>query len=113
MRSQQEVRAIINQLCSGLKPLFPQGPMEAILFGSYARRNADDESDIDLLFLVDTPREEINRKLWDVSCAASDMLLKHGVMVSPLVENRDFYHQYRKAMPFFTNIEKEGVAVSA
>ena len=34
MRTQQEVNAIINQLCIGLKPLFPQGTMEAILFGS-------------------------------------------------------------------------------
>ncbi len=37
MRIQQEVNAIISQLCSGPKPLFPQGSMEAILFGSYAR----------------------------------------------------------------------------
>ncbi len=113
MRSQQEILEIAREMAEKIEIIFPHANMKAILFGSYARRNADDESDIDLLFLVDTPREEINRKLWDVSCAASDMLLKHGVMVSPLVENRDFYHQYRKAMPFFTNIEKEGVAVSA
>ena len=49
MRSQQEVNSIIRQLCFGLKPLFPQGSMEAILFGSYARGEADEESDVDLL----------------------------------------------------------------
>ena len=49
MRTQQEVNAIINQLCIGLKPLFPQGAMEAILFGSYARGEADADSDIDVI----------------------------------------------------------------
>ena len=56
MRTQQEVNAIINQLFIGLKPLFPQGAMEAILFGSYARGEADADSDIDVMVLVDSSR---------------------------------------------------------
>lgn len=40
MLSLKEVNAIIRQLCSGLEPLFPQGSMEAIFFGLYARGEA-------------------------------------------------------------------------
>ena len=34
MRSRQEVKNIVSELCAGLVPLFPQENMEAILFGS-------------------------------------------------------------------------------
>ena len=78
MRSQQEVNAIIRQLCSGLKPLFPQGSMEAILFGSYARGEADADSDIDVMVLVDSSRQDISEKTWEISSVAADHAACHG-----------------------------------
>ena len=41
MCSNDKLNSIISQLYFGLKPLFPQGPVEAILFGSYARGQAE------------------------------------------------------------------------
>ena len=84
MRSQQEVNAIISQLCSGLKPLFPQGSMEAILFGSYARGEADADSDIDVMVLVDYPCQDIAEKTWEISSVVADLLLNRSVVVRPL-----------------------------
>mgnify|MGYP002526646981 CR=1 FL=1 len=80
MRIQQEVNAIISQLCSGLKPLFPHGSMEAILFGSYARGEADADSDIDVMVLVNSSRQDISENTWEISSAAADLLLDRGVM---------------------------------
>ncbi|MCR5174573.1 MAG: nucleotidyltransferase domain-containing protein [Oscillospiraceae bacterium] len=112
MRSQKEVRAIIRELCFGLKPLFPQGPMDAILFGSYARGEADDESDIDVMVLVDSSRRDISRKTWEISSVAADLLLKRGVMVSPIVENRHYFQQHTDYLPFYKNVVQEGVRYS-
>lgn len=109
MHSPQEVNAIISQLCSGLRPLFPQGSMEAILFGSYARGEADAESDIDVMVLVDSSREDISEKTWEISSVAADLLLNRGVMVSPIVENRRYYQKNVGLLPFYQNIEREGV----
>lgn len=109
MHSPQEVNAIISQLCSGLRPLFPQGSMEAILFGSYARGEADAESDIDVMVLVDSSREDISEKTWEISSVAADLLLNRGVMVSPIVENRRYYQKNASLLPFYQNIEREGV----
>lgn len=113
MRSQQEVNAIIRQLCSGLKPLFPQGSMEAILFGSYAREEADADSDIDVMVLVDSSRQDISEKTWEISSVAADLLLNSGVMVSPIVENRRYFQDNIGALPFYQNIAREGVRYSA
>ena len=62
MRNRDEVKSIIPELCSGLKPLFPQSRVEAILFSSYARGDAHAESDIDVMVSVDSPRLEISKK---------------------------------------------------
>ncbi len=113
IRTQQEVNAIIRQLCSGLKPLFPLGSMEAILFGSYARGEADAESDIDVMVLVDSSRQDISEKTWEISSVAADLLLDRGVMVSPIVENRRYFQDNIGFLPFYQNIAREGVRYSA
>lgn len=79
MRSRQEVKNIVSALCAGLVPLFPQENMEAILFGSYARGDADGGSDIDVMILVDLPRSEISAKSRSIGNVAADILLNHGV----------------------------------
>lgn len=113
MRSQQEVNRIVRQLCSDLKPLFPQSSMEAILFGSYARGEADAESDIDVMVLVDSSRQDISQKTQEISSVAADLLLSRGVMVSPIVENRRYFQDNIGLLPFYRNIAREGVRYNA
>lgn len=56
---QREVLSIIDRLCNRLQALFPQERFDVILFGSYARNDADDDSDIDVLLLADASRQRI------------------------------------------------------
>ena len=113
MRSRQEVAMIIAELCSGIAPLFPQDKIEAILFGSYARGDADPGSDIDVLILVDASRQDISDRNWQVGDLAAELLLDHGIAVSPLVENREYFNQNLQLFPFYRSIEREGVRISA
>ena len=113
MRSQQEVNTIVRQLCAGLRPLFPQGSMEAILFGSYARGEADADSDIDVMVLVDSSRQDISEKTWEISGVAAELLLNRGVMVSPIVENRSYFQENAGVLPFYKNVMREGVRYRA
>ena len=72
MCTNQQVNSIISQLCSGLKPLFPQSSMEAILFGSYARGEAESDSDIDVMVLVDSSSGDIQQDVADWRCSGRD-----------------------------------------
>ncbi len=64
MRTRQEVTTIVAELCSRMALLFPQNKIEANLFGSYARGDADSGSDIDVLLLVDASRQDISGRNW-------------------------------------------------
>ena len=48
MLSRAEVEAIVTKLCGEIAHIFPQDKIDAILFGSYARGDAEFGSDIDL-----------------------------------------------------------------
>ncbi|MBR1561294.1 MAG: nucleotidyltransferase domain-containing protein [Clostridia bacterium] len=113
MCSQDEVRSIVAELCDRLRALFPRECFDVTLFGSYARREAEDGSDIDVLVLVDAPRQEIAQKHWQIGDAAADLLLEHGVVVSPIVENRDYFLRHADILPFYRNIRREGVRIVA
>ena len=113
MCSQIEVRTIIAQLRESLSSIFPKEQFDVILFGSYARNDADDGSDIDVMFLVDSSRQTIQEKHWQVGEAAAEVLMDHGIVVSPIVENRAYYHANANILPFFKNVQREGVRISA
>lgn len=113
MRTRQEVTMIVAELCSRIALLFPQDKIEAILFGSYARGDADSGSDIDVLLLVDASRQDISDRNWQVGDLAAELLLDHGIVVSPLVENREYFNRNLQLSPFYRSIEREGVRISA
>ena len=113
MCSQLEVLTIIAQLREKLANIFPQEQFDIILFGSYARHDADDESDIDVMFLVNSSRQTIQEKHWQIGEAAAEVLMDFGIVVSPIVENQAYYHANADLLPFFRNVQREGVRIVA
>ena len=113
MCQRAEMENIIRQLNKSVRTLFPGETADVILFGSYARNDETDGSDIDVIYLVDAPRSEIARKNWQLGEAAAAIMLEYGVVVSPIVENRDYFKKNSDVLPFFRNIIREGVRMSA
>ena len=113
MLTNQEVKKIVEELCGSVASLFPQNKIEAILFGSYARGDAEPGSDIDVLILVDASRQDISARNWQVGDLAAEFLLDYGIVVSPIVENRDYFNKYVDVLPFYRNVEREGVRLGA
>ena len=84
---------------------------KAILFGSYARGDADDESDVDIMLLIKRSAEELaaQRKVWTKFGTALD--LKYNVFTSFRLQDADTFYSWKDVMPFFNNIIKEGVRI--
>lgn len=77
-----------------------------ILYGSYARGDYKDDSDIDLLILINkdkvTPVEEdkITFPLYSIG-------FKTGLLISPMVYTKEGWAKY-KVTPFYENVNNEG-----
>lgn len=113
MTSAHDIKDIVKSLCDGIEQIFGQVHTDVILFGSYARGDADAGSDIDVLLLLDVPRQLISERNWQVGELAAELLMKYGVVVAPIVENRSYFDANVGLLPFYRNIQTEGVKMSA
>ena len=71
--------------------------------GTAARGDAEPGSDIDVLLLVDASRQDISARNWQVGDLAAELLLDYGIVVSPIVENRDYFNKNVNVLPFYSH----------
>ncbi len=79
-----------------------------ILYGSYARGQFTENSDIDILVLVDDTLSpfEVRENISDLLL---DILINEGELMSVIVLPESFFENYN--YPFMLNVKKEGVKI--
>lgn len=99
-------KELIDRLKYMIKSVSPNS--QAILYGSEARGEAKQNSDIDILILVDkdvlSPVEE------DVITAPIyDLEIETGTVISPIVMTRKAWDAAKRKTMFYYNVMKDGV----
>ena len=94
-----------------LKALFGEKLSEIILYGSYARGDYDDKSDIDIIVLVDD--EDIKKYDKQVLRINVDLSLCYDVDLSVVVENKTEFDLNRGIIPLYKVIDREGKSLYA
>lgn len=113
MCTKSELHNVTTAVVQEAKNLLGNKLESVMLFGSYARGDYDDESDIDIMILANINVQEISKfskKFIDFSC---DIDLEYNVVLSLILQDKDTYNKYKSTYPFFKNIEKEGVDLVA
>ncbi len=102
----QEVQKALQDLRMSLRRLYGKQAPSVLLYGSYARGNAEDASDIDVLLIypaVVPSGHEINR----LGAILADLNLRYQVLISVLPVSEQDYHN--SSGIFWSNIRQEGV----
>ena len=86
--------------------------IKVILFGSYARGNNDNESDIDFFILANIELNEIRKISSAIGELISHLELEYDVVISIHTVSSSNFFEYRKILPYYMNIEKEGIELS-
>ena len=88
------------------------GSLEQIwLYGSYARGDFDSESDVNIMVLVDLPKDKLSSYRRKVSDLSSVLDLKYDVLLSIKLQDKETFQRFAEVLPFFKNIIREGKRV--
>jgi len=85
---------------------------KVILYGSYARGDYDNESDIDFFILADVAQEESGVWRNKIRKIIPYIDLDYDICVSIHVTGSSIFYEYAEILPFFMNVIKEGVLIS-
>ncbi|QDA31139.1 nucleotidyltransferase domain-containing protein [Thermococcus indicus] len=102
-------REVAEAFARDVRKLLGDNLVETILFGSVARGEQSEESDVDILVVVRDYPWEAQKKLADL---VVDYLLKYGIYVSPkAISLEEFEFMKRINSSFYINISREGIPV--
>ncbi|MCC8164381.1 MAG: nucleotidyltransferase domain-containing protein [Lachnospiraceae bacterium] len=111
MCTRNELNTILNELAKSYRAVYGDNLYKIILYGSYARGDYRDDSDIDVAALVKGSRQELQDDLKTVWERANDLELKYEILVSPTVIPVDEFERYKNDLPYYRNIDNEGILV--
>ena len=111
--SEASLRAILNQIYRNTHSIIGDPLIDVILFGSYARGDYDEGSDIDIALIVDMDREDLKQFDNDINNMSSEILLENSVLVSVISIPAKEFEYWKKDLPFYRNVDTEGVRLKA
>lgn len=109
MCDQSQAIQILGEVCRACDPIFGSMLKDAYLYGSYARGDYHEESDIDILLAVNLDAARISRCRNSVAAITSDLSLKHDITISVTVKPLEQFQKYANVLPFYKNVMKEGI----
>ena len=108
------IKNIIEEYTREVAKLLGKHLKQIILYGSYARGDFNADSDIDIMILTDFTDKEIVEYRSKVIEIAYDIEYDNDfeITISPLLKNIDKFNYWLEALPFYMNVQKEGVVLN-
>ncbi len=106
------VSILVYKFTQELKKILGSSLSKVIVYGSYARGDYRDNSDVDIMILVKMSDDEIREVKNEIYDLAFDFELSTGIDISPIIKNEDQYEYWVDTLPFYRNVRDEGVVVS-
>lgn len=107
----ESVQTILTLFAEEVKRVLGKDMEKIIVYGSYARGDFDGNSDIDIMILTSRSEEEIRPVEYELYDVAFDFLMKYGIDISVIVKNKEHFNYWLGALPFYDNVEREGMII--
>lgn len=96
-----------EDLPQGVVDLFSYSILAIILYGSVARNDNTDESDIDIVIIIKNEMDDATKEQfihW-----SSELDLRYDRVFSIIDIQEENMEKWRNVLPFYQNIQKEGI----
>ena len=106
-----KINEITHEVVKGGVELLGDKIDKIVLYGSYARGDYDEESDVDIMFLLDCKDTEISNYRQNLSELSSRIGLDYDVFVSLFLKDKETFNKWLDVLPFYQNVQKDGVVL--
>ncbi|MCL2198949.1 MAG: nucleotidyltransferase domain-containing protein [Defluviitaleaceae bacterium] len=107
------INAVTEKVLEAAKDTLGEKLDKVILFGSYARGDFDEESDMDFLIIAHVSQEEASMERANIRNRIPLIDLEYDIVVSLNVTGSEIYNNYVDILPMYKNVAKEGVLLHA
>lgn len=111
MCTKSELQQVLTEVKSASRQLYGDKLNKIILYGSYARGDNTDESDIDIMIVLDGDMDDVKKMRGMTAEMASEISLRQEVFLSILLRDRKHFEDNLDFLPFYQNIAREGITV--
>jgi len=113
MNSTRDAIDILHRVYDACNSTFDSKIHDAYLYGSFARGDNHEGSDIDILLTVDVPAEELRPYREAAAKVCSELGLQHDIMISAAIEPLSQFRRYADVLPYYRNVVTEGIRYAA
>lgn len=112
MCTKNQLNHITEQIALLSKSVFGEKLDSTVLYGSYARGEQTSESDIDIMILADVPAENLSIYKKPFIELTASLGLQHDTVITVTLKDTETFNRYIDAVPFYSNIKREGVEIA-
>lgn len=105
------IKIVLSEVTSRVKELYGSKLKKIVLYGSYAKDEQDEESDIDIMLLIDMNDEELKSYDKKLNSIVSDIGYKYMKVISVIDMSYKKFNNWVNVVPFYKNVVNEGVVL--
>lgn len=103
-------KVLFMELARQIKDVLKESVRQIIVYGSRARGDFHEDSDLDIIVLVDIrDSETMVEQRRKMNLLASRFGLEHDIMISISVKQFDLFEFQKEYLPFYRNVINEGI----
>ncbi|MBR2215873.1 MAG: nucleotidyltransferase domain-containing protein [Selenomonadaceae bacterium] len=111
MTLQTKTQNLLEQYVKLLQPIYGSHLKNVILFGSYARGDYNDDSDIDVMILLDLDDDSMKLYRKELCANTNDFNMDNDVFVQIITVNINTFTKWKMVHPLYVNVVREGVSI--
>ncbi len=112
MCTQNQLDEILKTVASEVKTVLKDKLDSVILFGSYARGDYDNESDIDVMVLADVDNVDVNKYTRQIYDRIYESESQQDSVLSLCIVPKERFYKFKEILPFYRNVDREGVKIA-
>lgn len=109
----KKVKNIIGHYIEEIKAVLGKDFREAVIYGSFARGEMQEESDIDIAIFTERKAQDFYILINKISELTFEYNVRYEIILSPVFQNIDDYRRMLHVVPYYQNIQREGVPVGS